>query len=247
MRSLVALLALIFISAQAEPLKVAVASNFAAPMLAIADEFEKQSGYPVSLAFGASGKFVAQITHGAPFHLFFSADQSKPQALLDAGIAQAGSQQTYAIGKLVLWSPGQDPQQGNILNGPYRKLALANPRLAPYGSAAVSVLTQLNLLQSSKARWVQGENIAQTYQFVQSGNAELGFVALSQLMHNGALDTQHTWLVPSHLYPPIYQDRVVIRNAHERADTQAFLTFLQSPYAAQIIRSFGYVLPGQDQ
>ncbi|MCX2779721.1 molybdate ABC transporter substrate-binding protein [Microbulbifer thermotolerans] len=226
-------------------MRVAVASNFTPAMKEIAAEFEKSTGHRVILSFGSSGKFYAQIKNGAPFQLFFSADTAKPEALEREGFTVPGSRFTYAIGGLVLWSASSDLLSDGISvlrEGTYNRLALANSKLAPYGVAAEEVLHNLGLQKSTQAKWVRGENIAQTYQFVASGNAELGFVALSQVMHNGRIDTGATWIVPSHLYHPIRQDAVLLSGSNSAA-AAAFLRFVRGDKARAIIRSYGYRLP----
>jgi molybdate transport system substrate-binding protein len=174
--------------AAAEDVQVAVAANFTAPMQAIAAAFEKDTGHKPQLAFGSSGKFYAQIRNGAPFQVFLSADDEKPARLQEEGLAVAGTRFTYAVGQLALWSAkeGVVDNKGDVLKkGGYAHLAIASPKLAPYGAAAIEVLKNLGLLETVQPKFVQGENIAQTYQFVASGNAELGFVALSQVMKDG--------------------------------------------------------------
>ncbi|QTD53858.1 molybdate ABC transporter substrate-binding protein [Sulfidibacter corallicola] len=224
-------------------IKVAVASNFTAPMKEIAAAFERSSGHRVTLSFGSSGKFFAQIKHGAPFQVFFSADRAKPEALEKAGLVVPESRFTYAVGALALWSvrPGYvDDDSARLKKGDFRKLALANPKLAPYGMAAVEVLQNLKLKEATQAKWVYGENISQTYQFVGSGNAELGFVAVSQIMDKGRIAKGFAWIVPGELHDPIRQDAVLLkRGAHSDA-ARALLHFVRGEKAAQILQSYGY-------
>lgn len=237
--------ALISGTAHAEVVTVAVASNFTAAMTAIADAFHEKTGRQVSLAFGSSGKLFAQIAHGAPFHLFFSADQAKPRALVKQGLAVADSEFTYATGALALWSadPERVDSQGRILaQGDYQNIAFANPRLAPYGAAALEVLRARGLVEKTRPKWVQGENIAQTFQFVASGNAEIGFVALSQVMKNGHFTKGSGWVVPESLYAPIKQDAVLLKLGENSKLARSFLAFVHSKAAAQIIRSYGYTV-----
>lgn len=227
------------LSLRAEQLTVAVASNFAAPMREIAAAFERESGHGLRLAFGSSGKFYAQIQHGAPFDIFFSADRTKPQALEEAGLAVAGSRFTYAVGRLALWSRDAKLVRGGpqvLEEGGFNKLALANPRLAPYGAAAVQVLRNLGLEEVTKPHWVRGENIAQTYQFVASGNAALGFVALSQISGGGG----SAWIVPGNLHDPIRQDAVLLKRGAKSAAARALLRFVRGARAAAIIESYSY-------
>lgn len=209
-------------------------------------DYEKTTGNKVSMSFGSSGKFYAQIMNGAPFQVFFSADQAKPQALERANMIVPNSRFTYAIGALALWSaqPGFiDTQLYTLRQGNFRKIALANPKLAPYGAAAAEVLAKLNLVDATRAKWVQGENIAQTYQFVSTGNAELGFVALSQIMSHGNVDRGSSWVVPAELYQPIKQDAVLLNNGAHSPGAQALLAFIRSEQARSVIESYGYQTP----
>lgn len=228
---------------QAAEVLVAVASNFTAPMQAIAAEFARDTGHQARLAFGSSGKFYAQITHGAPFQVFLSADDEKPARLDQEGLSVPGSRFTYAIGTLVLWSakPGYVDAKGDVLKrGQFHKLALANPKLAPYGVAAFEVLDGLGLKSTLEPRFVQGENIAQTWQFVGTGNAELGFVALSQVMRDGKVTTGSAWIVPASLHTPIRQDAVILAGGKGSAAAAALVKYLKSEKAKAIIRSYGY-------
>lgn len=228
----------------ADNVSVAVAANFTAPMKQIAADFEKTSGHTATLSFGSSGKFVAQISNGAPFEVFLSADQDKPGALQQQGLSVASSRFTYAEGSLALWSnkTGVDPQ-AMLTQGDYRKLAIANPRLAPYGAAALQVLEQLQLTSAATARLVQGDNIAQTWQFAASGNAELAFVALSQVTADGKISQGSAWVVPNHLHDPIKQDAVLLVQGQNNPAATALMSYLQSEAARAVIRSFGYQIP----
>lgn len=224
----------------AEQLTIAVASNFAIPMREIGRAFEQESDHKVRFAFGSSGKLAAQILQGAPFAAFFSADQHKPALLTEKGVVTEGSQFTYAIGRLALWSSdsGIDPL-AQLKNGHYRKLALANPKLAPYGEAAVEVLESLGMAQTSAPKWVQGENIAQTYQFVESGNAELGFVAYSQIYTGGQLIKGAAWLIPDKLHRVIRQDAVLLGTKQSVAARQ-FMHFMRGAKVRAIMEGYGY-------
>jgi molybdate transport system substrate-binding protein len=227
----------------ADEVQVAVAANFTAPMQTIAAAFEKDTGHKAQLAFGSSGKFYAQIKNGAPFQVFLSADDEKPAKLEEEGMAVPGTRFTYAIGKLALWSAkeGMVDSKGEVLKkGGYVHLAIANPKLAPYGAAAIEVLKKLNLLEAIQPRLVQGENIAQTYQFVASGNAELGFVSLSQVMQDGRLTKGSGWIVPDNLHALIRQEAVILANGKGNAAAIALLAYLKSEKAKTIIRGFGY-------
>ena len=241
---LVAVLSLLFaIPALAAEVHVAVAANFTAPMKQIAADFEKETGHKVVLSFGASGKFYAQIKNGAPFQILLSADDEKPIQLVKDGLAVADSRFTYAIGTLVLWSakPGFVDAKGEVLSkGHFNKIALANPKLAPYGTAAIELLTKQGLLTSLTPKFVQGENISQTFQFVSTGNAELGFVALSQVMKDGKVTSGSAWVVPGNLHTPIRQDAVLLATGKDNVAAKALLEYLKSAKAKKIIRSYGY-------
>lgn len=241
---LLALAAMLFaLSARGEQTTIAVASNFAAPMKRIVTEFEQRSGHRVVLAFGSSGKFFAQIHHGAPFDAFFSADQTKPARLVADGLADGRSRFTYAEGRLVLWSRSHQlvDGEGTVLKtGRFNRLAIANPKLAPYGAAAVEVLQNLELEKATRTRWVQGENIAQAYQFVATGNADLGLVALSQVVRDGEISSGSAWVVPANLYRPIRQDAVILKRARDNPALTAFWSFIRKPEMQAIIESFGY-------
>lgn len=229
----------------AAEVRVAVASNFAPVMPALAERFERESGHRLQVALGASGKIYAQIRHGAPFEVFLSADADKPAQLERDGLAVPGSRFTYALGRLVLWSPqpGRVDGEGAVLDrGHFRKLALANPRLAPYGQAAVEVLRARGLYERLQPRFVMGENIAQAHQFVASGSAELGFVALAQVRQNGLPIAGSAWIVPDALHAPIRQDAVLLEAGRRQPAAQAFLTFLRSAPARAIVQAYGYGL-----
>ena len=231
--------------AHAAEVSVAVAANFTAPMQKIAAEFGKDTGHKAALAFGATGAFYAQIKNGAPFQLLLSADDETPAKLDREGLGVGSTRFTYAIGKLVLWSaqPGLVDAKGEILaRGGSDKIALANPKLAPYGAAAVEVMTRLNLLDKLQPRFVQGENIGQTFQFVSSGNAPLGFVALSQVMVDGSITKGSAWVVPATLHSSIKQDAIVLTTGKDNPAAAALMTYLRGDKARAIIRSFGYEL-----
>ncbi len=229
--------------AQAGELQVAVAANFTAPAKRLAEAFEKATGHKAALSFGATGKFYAQIKNGAPFDVLLSADDTTPARLEAEGAAVNGSRFTYAIGQLVLWSaqPGLVDAKGEVLaKGTYQHLAIANPKLAPYGEAAIEALTALKLLDTVQPKLVQGENIGQAYQFVSTGNAELGFVALSQVMVDGRIGAGSAWRVPPALHQPIRQDAVLLIPAKANAAAQAWLKFLAGDQARAIIQGYGY-------
>jgi molybdate transport system substrate-binding protein len=225
---------------------VAVASNFSKPMTEIAAEFEKATGHSAKLSFGSSGKFVSQLENGGPFEVLLSADEKGPQKLVQSGLAVPNSQFTYALGRLVLWSakPGYVDDQGKVLTtGGFKHLALADPKLAPYGAAAVEVLKKMGLFEKLQPMFVQGENIAQTLQFVSTSNAELGFVALSQVIENGKIANGSGWIIPSSDYAPIRQGAVLMKKGAENPAAPALLDYLKSAPALAIIEKYGYDLP----
>jgi molybdate transport system substrate-binding protein len=229
--------------AHAGDVSVAVATNFTAPMQKIATVFAQDTGHTARLSFGATSKLYAQIRNGAPFQLLLAADEATPARLEQEGLALAGSRFTYAVGRLVLWSkrPGLVDDKGDVLRqGTFAHLAVADPRLAPYGAAAMQTLEHMGLLSRLQPRMVQGESIAQTYQFVATGNAELGFVAQSQVMPAGRLTQGSAWLVPAHLHAPIRQDALVLARGKDHPAALALAAFLQGDKARAIIRSFGY-------
>jgi molybdate transport system substrate-binding protein len=231
--------------ARAADVNVAVASNFAAPMKVIATEFERNTGHQVNLSFGSTGQFYAQIQHGAPFDLFLAANDQAPAKLAQEGKVVPGSRFTYAIGRLVLWSkdPGLIDGNADILKSDrFTKLAIANPQLAPYGAAALEVIERLGLSQALLPKLVQGKNIGQTFQFVSSGNAQLGFVASSQVIADGQIRGGSGWIVPDDYYLPIKQDAVFLTAGQHKAGARALFEYLKSDQARAIISSFGYRL-----
>lgn len=224
----------------AEEVRVAVASNFLAPAKALARAYEATEGVPIKLSSGSTGKLYAQIINGAPFDVFLAANRREPERLEAEGWAVKGSGFTYALGRLVLWSADAERLTGDpraaLEGGDYRRLALANPRTAPYGAAAVAVLEALGLKQKLDERLVFGENIAQAYQFVATHNAQLGFIARSQLPEGKG----SFWIVPEDLYPPIEQQAVLLKRAADKAQARAFIDYLRGPEADALIESFGY-------
>lgn len=230
-------------SAGAAQVQVAVAANFTAPMKEIAAVFERDTGHRAILSFGASGKFYAQVRNGAPFELLLAADDKIPARLEADGLAAIGTRFTYAVGRLALWSPkpGVVDTKGLVLRRPgLGHVAIANPRSAPYGAAALEVLGKLGLSRELGSKLVQGENIAQAHQFVSTGNAELGFVAVSQVYRNGKLSSGSGWIVPAALHQPIRQDAVVLTRAGTNPAAHALARYLTSSTARAIIRSYGY-------
>ena len=239
----VALLTIAAGMARAAEVSVAVAANFTAPMQQIAALFEQSSGHKAVLSFGSTGKLYAQIRNGAPFQILLSADDKTPLKLEAEGQTVTGMRFTYAVGKLALWSSqnGLIDAQGAVLrSGQFKRLALAEPKLAPYGAAAVETLTTMGLLAEVTPKIVYGENIAQTYQFVSTGNAELGFVALSQIYTNGKLGSGSAWIVPADMHAPIRQDAVLLKTGENQAAARELMVFLRSDAALAVIRSFGY-------
>ncbi len=236
------ILGLLYSSVSAEEITVAAAANFRAPMKKIITEFNNLKGHDVKLVFGSSGKIVAQIKNGAPFHAFFSADQQKIKALNNTELSVKNSAFTYAIGALVLWSPNKKTRSTieQLQENHFNKLAIANSKLAPYGKAAEQVLKNLDLLSATKSKWVRGENIAQTFQFVSTANADLGFIALSQIMRNGNITKGSAWIVPQHLHDAIKQDAVLLIKGKNSHATRALLQFIKSNQAQSIIHSYGY-------
>lgn len=230
-------------SSHAAEINVAVAANFTEPMNAIAAEFAKDTGHKAKLSSGSSGNFYAQIKNGAPFDVFLSADDEKPSLLEKEGLGIADSRFTYATGSLVLWSAkaGFVDDKGEVLRrGQFNKLAVANPKLAPYGKAAVEVLAGMGLLDTVSPKFVQGENIAQTYQFAMTGNADLCFVALSQVMKDGKVASGSAWIVPGNLHTPIRQDAIILSSGKDNPAAKALMAYLTGNKARAIIRSYGY-------
>jgi molybdate transport system substrate-binding protein len=227
-------------AAAADEIRVAVATNFSEPMAALVELFEQTSAHTVLVSSGSTGNHYAQIRNGAPFEAFFSADADRPKLLEEQGIAVAGSRFLYAVGRLVLWSPQPglvDPEGRVLENGSFRFLAIANPELAPYGAAAREVLLARNLWSALQERLVRGQDIGQAYSFVHTGNAELGFIAYSQLKRpTGAIEGSY-WMVPDSLHAPIAQDAVLLRDVPA---ARAFLEFVKSAPARELIRGYGY-------
>ena len=233
-------------SLRAEEAMVAVAANFSAPIQQIAALFQKETGHQIKLSFGASGGIYAQIKNGAPFDLFLSADQLTPQKLEAEGLGVLNSRFTYATGQLVLWSKqeGLVDAKGHVLqNKSIQRIALANPKLAPYGAAAIETMTNLGLLKELQSKLVQGDNIAQTYQFVWTQNAQIGFVALSQVFANGNITSGSAWIVPGNLHQPIQQDVILLRKGQDNKAATALLLYLKGEQAKKIMKSFGYLSP----
>ncbi|ABR88750.1 ABC-type molybdate transport system substrate-binding protein [Janthinobacterium sp. Marseille] len=232
-------------SASAEEVQVAVAANFTAPMKVIAADFEKATGHKVTPSFGATGKFYAQITNGAPYDVFLAADDETPIKLEKENGIVPGSRFTYATGKLVLWSAKPDfvDAKGEVLKkANFAHIALATPKLAPYGLAAEESMKKLGVYDSLQAKFVQGESIGQTFTFISTGNAELGFVALSQVFEGGKIKSGSAWIVPANLHNPIRQDAVILNKGKDNKAAAEFVNYLKSEPVKAIIRSYGYDL-----
>ncbi len=221
---------------------VAAAANAAGAVEALAADFERRTGHRVTITVGSTGRLYAQILHGAPFDVFLAADQERPRLLVEQGLAVEGSRRTYAIGRLVLWSPDRTLQASaeTLRAGTFRRLAIANPDLAPYGAAARDVLRRLGLWESLRSRIVVGENVGQSFAMVASGNAELGFVALSSALNQGG----GYWEVPPDMVGPIRQDAVLLERAEAKPAARDFHGFLASPEARNVIESSGFVVDG---
>jgi molybdate transport system substrate-binding protein len=232
----------------AEITVVAVASDFTKPMTEIAAEFEKATGHIAKLSFGSSGKAFAQIQNDAPFELYFAASETYPLELEKLGFAVANSHFTFAIGKLVLWSAASSfvDDKGDVLkNGSFKHLAIADPSHAPYGFFAVEVLKNLGIFEKIQPLFVQGENIAQTFQFVTTGNVELGFVAFAQVIdtQTGKIGSGSGWLVPENLHSPFNQTAVLLKKGENNAAALALVKFMKSATALKIIKKYGFGLP----
>lgn len=244
--AVLALLGLVGTPALAGEVRVAVAANFSAPMVRIAALFEQESGHKVKVSLGSSGKFYAQIKSGAPFDVLLAADEEIPKRLEQEGLALPGSRFVYARGALVLWSAQAgyvDAQVAVLGRGMYGKIAIADPKLAPYGMAAKQTLEKLAMWNALQDKLLKGENITQAYQFVATENAELGFVALSQIMQDGKVSSGSWWRVPAEMHKPIRQGAVMLSSARDRAATQAFLEFLKSDKAKGVMHGYGYEAP----
>ena len=229
----------------AAEVSVAVAANFAAPMQKVAQAFEQDTGHKAVLSFGSTGMLYAQIRNGAPYQILLAADEETPNKLEKEGLGVAGSRFTYAMGKLVLWSkqPGFVDDKGDVLRtAKFERIAIANPKLAPYGAAAMETMSKLAILQQLQARIVQGDNIAQTYQFVATENAQLGFVALSQVFVDGKIAQGSGWIVPAGAHAPIRQDAILLTKGQDSAAAAALLQYLRGERAKSLIRSYGYEL-----
>jgi molybdate transport system substrate-binding protein len=231
--------------AHAGEVTVAVAANFTAPMQQIAQAFEQDTGHKALLAFGSTGKFYAQIKNGAPFAVLLAADDETPARLEKEGLTVVSTRFTYATGRLALWSKNASlvDDKGEVLRSHrFQKLALADPKLAPYGAAAMEVISKMGVQASVASKLVQGESIGQTYQFVSTENAQLGFVALSQISLEGRITQGSAWVVPQALHTPLKQDAVLLNPGKDNPAAHALLKYLQADKAKTIIRHYGYAL-----
>lgn len=239
-----------FVVAYAGEVTVAVAANFTAPMQKIAQAFEQDTGHKAHLAFGSTGKFYAQIKNGAPFAALLAADDETPERLEKEGLAVIGTRFTYATGRLALWSKSSNlvDDKGEVLRSPnldklgIQKIAMADPKLAPYGVAAMEVIHKMGVQANVVPKLVQGESIGQTYQFVSTENAQLGFVALSQISLSGRITQGSAWVVPQSMHTPLKQDAVLLNVGKDNAAALALLKYLQGDKAKIIIRQYGYAL-----
>ena len=231
------------VAAHAEVVQVAVAANFTAPARALAEVFAKTTGHEAKLSFGATGAFYTQIKNGAPFDVLLAADDERPIRLEKEGDTVPGSRFTYATGQLVLWSakPGFVDGEGAVLKrGQFGKIAIANPKNAPYGAAAVEAMSKLGVAAALQPKLVTGESIGQTYNFIATGNADLGFVALAQVLEGGKLKSGSMWVVPARHHAPIIQDAVILKRAASNPAAKAWMELLQKPQSKEFIRSYGY-------
>jgi molybdate transport system substrate-binding protein len=237
-------------NAKAEEVTVAVAANFTAPMQKIAQAFEQDTGHKAKLVFGSTGKFYAQIKNGAPFAVLLSADVETPARLEQEGAAVAGTRFTYAVGRLALWSknPALVDNKGQVLlskntdKNSFKKLAIADPKLAPYGAAAIEVIEGMGASAKVMTKLVQGDSIGQAFQFVMTENAELGFVAYSQISTDGRIMQGSAWVVPQNLYTPLRQDAALLSLGKDNAAALALIKYMRTDRAKTIIRTYGYTL-----
>jgi molybdate transport system substrate-binding protein len=244
LRALTLCLALLAaLSAQAAQVQVAVAANMAAPMQKLAADFAQTTGHQAVVVLGSTGKFYAQIKAGAPFEVLLAGDNETPARLAQDGFASRHTLFTYATGRLVLWSadPAAVDPKGEVLRKrPRGKLAIADPRLAPYGLAATEALAEIGVLKAWTPHLVQGENIGQAFQFAATGNATFGLVALAQVMTDGRIDKGSGWIVPADLHSPLKQDAVLLKPGERNPAATALIEYLKTGPARAILRSYGY-------
>ncbi|HBG95639.1 MAG TPA: molybdate ABC transporter substrate-binding protein [Chromatiaceae bacterium] len=247
--AVVSVLAATITVAAAGEAQIAVAANFSAPMKQIISAFEQQTGHLVRASYGSTGKLYAQIKNGAPFEALLAADRKRPMRLEQEGLVVPGTRFTYAIGTLLLWSaePGLVEDGPALLkSGDFNRFAIANPKLAPYGEASIETLEALGLKETLQPKFVMGENIAQTYQFVDTGNARIGFVALAQVMRDGVIAEGSGWIVPSELHLPIRQDAVILTSGADNPVITELFAYLAGDEGQTIIRDFGYQTRASD-
>ena len=234
-------------------LVVAAAADLSAALKEIGDGYEKKTGVKVKLSFGASGALTQQIQNGAPFDLFFSADMDYPRQLISAGDAEEASLYQYAVGRLVLWVPADSPLDlqrlgmNAVLDPSVKKIAIANLQHAPYGRAAVAALKHAGVYDRIADRLVQGENVAQAAQFVESGNAQAGFVALAHALAPGMGGKGKSWEVPADFYPPLAQGTVVLSHSQHKKEATQFLEYIKTKEVAELLRKYGFTLPRADE
>jgi molybdate transport system substrate-binding protein len=251
-RLLFVLTLLLTVAADAQELKVAAASDLTAALAELTAAYQKGHKTNLVLSFGSSGNFFTQIQNGAPFDIFFSADISYPQKLEEANLAEPGSLYEYAVGRLVLWVPSEssvDVNKGlDSLRSPaVRRVSIANPQHAPYGRAAVAALQHAKMYDSLKDKLVFGENISQAAQFVQSGNADVGFIALSLALSMQMKQAGKYWLVPADYHPPLRQAAVIVRSSRQKVEATKFLDFVRSAQGRAIMEHYGFTLPDQSK
>ena len=222
-----------------QPVHIAVAANFTEPAKEIAERFHEETGHKTLMSFGATGQLFTQIPQDAPFEVFLAADQETPRKAVTEGLAVEDSLFTYAVGRIALYSSSLDVSNGEMVlrDGKFEKLSIANPLTAPYGAAAIEAMKALGLYEKLEKKIVQGNNIAQTFQFVETGSAELGFVALSQVVGR---NRNSVWIVPDTLYSAIRQDAVLINKSAGHDGARAFMTFLRGEQALRIMEKYGY-------
>jgi molybdate transport system substrate-binding protein len=250
LKQLVVLLALLFTGAyaRAQAVKIAAAADLKFAMTELASQFEKQSGAKLDVTYGSSGNFLTQIQNGAPFDLFFSADSEYPKKLEAVGLAEPGTLREYAVGHIVIWTPrdsGIDAAKAgwqSLLDQRVKKIAIANPEHAPYGRAAVTAMREAGIYEQVKDKLVYGENISQAAEFVQSGNAQVGIVALS-LAISPAMKNGNKWQIPADSYPPIKQTAVVLRASKNKDAARRFLDFVSGPQGREILQRSGFTVP----
>jgi molybdate transport system substrate-binding protein len=238
--------------AQEQKLQVAAAADLKFAMQELATQFERQGGTKIDVTYGSSGNSFSQIQNGAPFDLFFSADIDYPRKLATAGFAEPETLQEYALGRIVIWAPTGAKvdlaKQGwsALLDASVQKIAIANPEHAPYGRAAVAALKKAGLYEQVKPKLVYGENVSQAVQFVQSGNAQAGIIALSLAISPG-MNKGIIWEIPAETYPPIEQGAVVLKSAKNKNAARAFLDFVKSPAGRKILEKYGFAPPAANQ